>query len=124
MGRRRCWAPEESDPCGADCLKRGVWESLGKLGAPIKIRYQNISRGPKQGGLFGTGHFERSLDQGALPSNWMWSASAGPGNGRVRPHVSRIDSGTPSTPGVSEASPRVCGSLAKPPTSTECCGVR
>ena len=35
-----------------------------------------------------------------------------------------VASGTPSTPGVSEASPRVCGSLAKPPTSTECCGER
>ena len=59
-----------------------------------------------------------------LPTSWMWSASAAPPNGRVRPKRFNVASGTPSTPGVSEASPCVCGSSEKPPTSTECCGVR
>ncbi len=58
------------------------------------------------------------------PASWMWSASAAPPNGRVRPNWFSVASETPSTPGVSEASPRVCGSFGKPPTSTECCGVR
>ena len=53
--------------------------------------------------------------------SWMWSASCAPGNGRVRQNFSSVASGTPSTPGVSDARPWVCGSSAKPPTSTECC---
>ena len=44
----------------------------------------------------------------------MWSASAGPGNGRVSPNRRSVDSGTPSTPGVSDASPRVWGSSENP----------
>ena len=42
----------------------------------------------------------------------------------MRQNCSSVASGTPSTPGVSEASPRVCGSSANPPTATECAGVR
>ena len=64
---------------------------------------------------------KRSLSRQA---SWMWSASAAPPNGRVRPNRRSVASGTPSTPGVSDACPRVCGSFGNPPTSTECAGVR
>ena len=57
-----------------------------------------------------------------MPSSWMWSASAGLRERADQAEALEVAWGTPSMPGVSEASPRVCGSSAKPPTSIECCG--
>ena len=63
-------------------------------------------------------------DPYAVQFSWMWSASRAPPNGRVRQKRLSVASATPSTPGVSDASPLVCGSSEKPPTSTECWGLR
>src|SRR5204863_309699 len=46
----------------------------------------------------------RERYRGPLPASWMWSASAAPPNGRVSPNRLSVASGTPSTPGVSDAS--------------------
>src|SRR3954470_22174067 len=87
---------------------------------------RRLAPGPRASGPARTGRRPRrgSYYRGPVPATWMWSASAAPPNGRVSPNRVRVASGTPSTPGVSDASPRVCGSLGKPPTSTECEGVR